>query len=94
VRTEDAGPYVRLSFCDNGPGIPADRLTKIFEPLFTTKSFGVGLGLPTVRQIVEQHGGTIDVESVVDQGTVFTIWLPRQAAPAATEAMPDQAQVA
>jgi signal transduction histidine kinase len=94
VRTEDAGPYVRLSFCDNGPGIPADRLTKIFEPLFTTKSFGVGLGLPTVRQIVEQHGGTIDVESVVDQSTVFTIWLPRQAAPAAAEAMPDQAQVA
>jgi signal transduction histidine kinase len=94
VRTEDAGPYARLSFCDNGPGIPADRLTKVFEPLFTTKSFGVGLGLPTVRQIVEQHGGTIDVESVVDQGTVFTIWLPRQAAPATAEAMADQAQVA
>ena len=94
VRTEDAGPYVRLSFCDNGPGIPADRLTKIFEPLFTTKSFGVGLGLPTVRQIVEQHGGTIDVESAVDQGTVFTIWLPRQAAPTAAEAPASQAQVA
>jgi signal transduction histidine kinase len=94
VRTEDAGPYVRLSFCDNGPGIPADRLTKIFEPLFTTKSFGVGLGLPTVRQIVEQHGGTIDVESVVDQGTVFTIWLPRQAAPSEAEASTSQAQVA
>jgi signal transduction histidine kinase len=94
VRTEDAGPYARLSFCDNGPGIPADRVTKIFEPLFTTKSFGVGLGLPTVRQIVEQHGGTIDVESVVDQGTAFTIWLPRQAAPAAAEAPASQAQVA
>ena len=94
VRTEDAGPYVRLSVCDNGPGIPADRLAKIFEPLFTTKSFGVGLGLPTVRQIVEQHGGTIDVESTVDVGTVFTIWLPRQAAPAAGAEPAVQAQVA
>ncbi len=94
VRTEDAGPYVRLSVCDNGPGISADQLPKIFEPLFTTKSFGVGLGLPTVRQIVEQHGGTIDVESTVDQGTVFTIWLPRHAAPEATEAPAGQAQVA
>jgi len=93
VRTEAAGPHVRLSVADNGPGIPQDRLPKIFEPLFTTKSFGVGLGLPTVRQIVEQHGGTIDVESTVDVGTTFTIWLPRQAAPAAAEASA-QAQVA
>ena len=93
VRTEAAGPHVRLSVSDNGPGIPQDRLSKIFEPLFTTKSFGVGLGLPTVRQIVEQHGGTIDVESTVDEGTAFTIWLPRQAAPAASEGRA-QAQVA
>jgi signal transduction histidine kinase len=94
VRTEAAGPHVRLSVSDNGPGISQDRLPKIFEPLFTTKSFGVGLGLPTVRQIVEQHGGTIDVESTVDVGTTFTIWLPRQAAPAAASEDPVQAQVA
>ena len=79
VRTETAGPHLRLSIIDNGPGIPADKLPKIFEPLFTTKSFGVGLGLPTVRQIVEQHGGTIDVESTTDEGTAFIVWLPRQA---------------
>jgi signal transduction histidine kinase len=54
---------VRLSIIDNGPGIPPDVLPRIFEPLFTTKGFGVGLGLPTVRQIVEKHGGTIDVTS-------------------------------
>jgi signal transduction histidine kinase len=78
VRSEAAGPYLKLSVIDTGCGIPADKLGRIFEPLFTTKSFGVGLGLPTVRQIIEQHGGTIDVESVVDQGTTFTIWLPRQ----------------
>jgi signal transduction histidine kinase len=95
VRTESAGPYVRLSVADNGPGIQADSLSKIFEPLFTTKSFGVGLGLPTVRQIVEQHGGTIDVESTVDQGTIFTIWLPRQAAPESAGIAPaGHAQVA
>ena len=93
VRTEAAGPHVRLSVADNGPGMPQDRLPKIFEPLFTTKSFGVGLGLPTVRQIAEQHGGTIDVDSTVDQGTTFTIWLPRQAASEAPEATA-QAQVA
>ncbi|HET6221493.1 MAG TPA: PAS domain-containing protein, partial [Dongiaceae bacterium] len=78
VRTETAGPHVRLSVIDSGPGIASDVLARIFEPLFTTKSFGVGLGLPTVRQIVEQHGGTIDVESRINEGSSFTIWLPRQ----------------
>ena len=80
LRTEAAGPYLRLAVSDNGPGIAEEVRAKIFEPLFTTKSFGVGLGLPTVRQIVEQHGGTIDVESKVGEGTTFSIWLPRQAA--------------
>jgi signal transduction histidine kinase len=79
VRTEAAGPLVRLSVVDNGPGIPAERLPRIFEPLFTTKSFGVGLGLPTVRQIVEQHGGTIDAMSDVNDGATFVICLPRLA---------------
>ncbi|MGH6932251.1 MAG: PAS-domain containing protein [Dongiaceae bacterium] len=77
ISTETAGPHVRLCVTDTGPGIPTETLSKIFEPLFTTKNFGVGLGLPTVRQIVEQHGGTIDVESAIDQGADFTIWLPR-----------------
>jgi signal transduction histidine kinase len=87
VRAEAAGPHVRLAVADNGPGINSESLPRIFEPLFTTKSSGVGLGLPIVRQIVEQHGGTIDVESRVDVGTTFTIFLPRhlgarQSAPA------------
>ena len=77
VRSESAGPHVRLSITDTGPGIPAEVLPRIFEPLFTTKNFGVGLGLPTVRQIVELHGGTIDVESRPGSGTTFTVWLPR-----------------
>jgi signal transduction histidine kinase len=91
VRVEAAGPHVRVAVADNGPGIKSESLAKIFEPLFTTKSSGVGLGLPIVRQIVEQHGGTIDVESQVDVGTTFTIFLPRrqsgqQPAPAAASA--------
>ncbi len=80
VKTEAAGPHVRLSVADNGPGISGANLQRIFEPLFTTKASGVGLGLPMVRTIVEQHGGTIDVESTVDAGTTFVIWLPRHSA--------------
>jgi len=80
VRTEAAGPHCRLSVIDSGPGIPADALPKIFEPLFTTKSFGVGLGLPTVQKIVEQHGGTIDVARTGPDGTEFVVWVPRQQA--------------
>ncbi len=87
VRTEAAGPHLRLTVADNGPGIPEDRLAKIFEPLFTTKAKGIGLGLPTVRNLVEQHGGTIAAESKVGEGTTFTIWLPRMpASPAAAAA--------
>ncbi len=78
VRSEAAGPHVRVSVIDNGPGIADDKIGRIFEPLFTTKVKGVGLGLPTVRKLVEQHGGTIDVESSVGEGTTFTVWLPRQ----------------
>jgi PAS domain S-box-containing protein len=87
VKSEMAGPHVRLSVTDNGPGISPENLTKIFEPLFTTKASGVGLGLPTVRTIVEQHGGTMDVESTVDVGTTFMVWLPRQSGDAA---LPDE----
>jgi signal transduction histidine kinase len=88
VRVESAGPHVRLSVIDNGPGIPPDVLPRIFEPLFTTKGFGVGLGLPTVRQIVEKHGGTIDVASAGSGGTTVTVWLPRygDAEPLTTDA--------
>jgi signal transduction histidine kinase len=86
VRSEAAGPHVRVSVIDNGPGIAEDKLGRIFEPLFTTKVKGVGLGLPTVRKLVEQHGGTIDVESTVGEGTTFTVWLPRQ--PGQTQSEP------
>ena len=75
---------------DTGAGISPEILPKIFEPLFSTKSIGTGLGLPTVKQIVEQHGGSISVASVVGRGTSVRICLPyaagKLAVPAATVA--------
>lgn len=73
---------IRLKITDQGPGIPADVLTKIFDPFFTTKDNGTGLGLTTVQSIVKNHGGFIDVESELGLGTSFIIYLPASDAPA------------
>ncbi|MCZ6803544.1 MAG: sensor histidine kinase [Proteobacteria bacterium] len=64
-----------ISITDNGPGIASDVLPKIFEPLYSTRSFGLGLGLPTVKQIMEQHGGNIEIETSPGQGTKMILWL-------------------
>ncbi len=69
--------FVILSFTDTGPGIPADDLGSIFEPYFTTKSEGTGLGLMIVQRIVRDHGGEIEVRSEPNAGTTFTLYLPR-----------------
>jgi PAS domain S-box-containing protein len=61
---------------DTGSGIPADVLARVFEPLFSTKSFGTGLGLPTVKQIVEQHDGTVEIVSAPGKGTRVVVRLP------------------
>jgi two-component system sensor histidine kinase HydH len=68
-----------ISVADNGPGISAENLSKIREPLFTTKNFGTGLGIPAVEQILEQHSGGLDITSVEGQGATFTMWLPLHA---------------
>lgn len=68
------GIFVAVS--DNGPGISAENLSRIREPLFTTKSFGTGLGLPAVDKILEQHGGSLEIASVPGEGATFTIRLP------------------
>jgi two-component system sensor histidine kinase FlrB len=69
---------VRLCVQDTGGGIPAEHLEKIFEPLYTTKPGGTGLGLYIVQEIVRAHEGQITVESVVGQGTTFILTLPRR----------------
>lgn len=68
---------VKITVSDNGVGIPEEKIGKIFLPYFTTKSTGTGLGLAMVKQIVENHGGTIDFESKVGEGTTFYIELPQ-----------------
>lgn len=76
LRTEAVEGELVLTISDTGPGIAPDTLERIFEPLFSTKSFGTGLGLPTVKQIVNQHGGMIAVDSTPGQGTCVTVRLP------------------
>ena len=61
---------------DTGGGIPQDLLNRIFEPFYTTKKKGSGLGLMIVQRIVRDHGGRIQLESSVSHGTTFRIWLP------------------
>jgi two-component system cell cycle sensor histidine kinase/response regulator CckA len=73
------GLYVKISLTDEGVGIPDEFITKIFDPYFTTKKKGSGLGLATAYSIVKNHGGHIDVESEVKAGTTFRIYLPASA---------------
>ena len=68
--------FAIVRFNDNGQGIPEDRLADIFEPFYTTKSRGTGLGLSNAKAIIEAHGGDMEVESRVDHGTIVSIWLP------------------
>jgi signal transduction histidine kinase len=76
ISTKIVGELAEITVKDNGPGISPENLTKIREPLFTTKSFGTGLGLPAVEQIASQHGGTLEIESELGKGAAFIIRLP------------------
>ncbi len=66
---------LELLVTDSGPGISADVLPKVFEPLYSTKLLGVGLGLPLVRQIMEQHGGGVEIGNQANGGTRVVFWL-------------------
>lgn len=81
VLTLGPGDYVRITVSDTGTGIPKDQVSKIFEPYFTTKQTGSGLGLTVTYSIVRSHGGTIEVEPRPGGGTIFTIYLPATHAP-------------
>jgi signal transduction histidine kinase len=76
IATSRAGDQVQISVADTGSGIPADRLSAIFDDFVTTKRRGLGLGLAISKRIVEQLNGTIDVQSEVGRGTAFTLRFP------------------
>ncbi len=78
------GRYVAVRISDAGPGIPVEQQKRIFDPFFTTKEMGRGLGLSIAYSVVKRHGGDIEVESVLGEGSTFTVLLP--AADSASEA--------
>jgi len=76
IKTQCNNKRIEIVISDTGTGIPEEIMEKIFEPLFSTKGFGVGLGMPVVKQIMEQHGGGIEIDSEEGKGTSVTLWLP------------------
>ena len=70
------GPAVEVVIRDNGVGMDAATAARLFEPYFTTKEHGTGLGLTLVRQTIRDHGGTITVSSAPGAGATFTVTLP------------------
>jgi signal transduction histidine kinase len=76
ISTTLDGDFLRISFADSGAGIPQGELENIWDPLFSTKNRGVGLGLPIAQKIVVEHGGRIEVEDRVEKGTIFHVYLP------------------
>jgi PAS domain S-box-containing protein len=88
-----AGAYVRVRVTDQGPGIPFEHLPHLFDPYFTTKEAGRGLGLATSYRIVQSHGGYLTVDSHPGHGTTFTFFLPAtpEAVPPAPVPLPTTA---
>lgn len=78
IRLEKEDAYLKLSITDQGTGIPREKINRLFEPLFTTKETGSGLGLLVVYKALRQHGGYVEVTSQPGEGTTFTIWLPQR----------------
>ena len=83
VGTRGTESAVVVTIKDDGPGIPQENLTRIFDPFFTTKDIGKGsgLGLSICYGIVEEHGGSMKVDSELGKGTTFTIELPKASEP-------------
>ena len=77
IRTNSDEQFLSINFADTGGGISPEDMSKIFEPYFTTKASGSGLGLLIVRRIVREHGGEIALASDQGKGLTLTIRLPR-----------------
>ncbi len=88
-----AGRFLKLSIADNGQGINPEHLPRIFDPYFTTKQQGSGLGLATVYSIVNKHLGRIEVHSKLGEGTTFDVWLPAAHRPPDPAVPPDSMPV-
>ena len=75
---DESDDVLLITVKDTGPGIPHNLIPKIFDPLFTTRQIGTGLGLPSCKNIIEQHGGSIDVSSALGKGATFLIRLSKK----------------
>jgi len=76
IKTASDPPWIKISFSDNGPGIPPELVNRIFEPFFTTKARGMGVGLAICQRIIQAHNGRIEVNNRLPKGTQFNIFLP------------------
>ena len=88
VTLERDGGHAVVRIADNGPGIPREKLDRIFEPFVSTKGKGMGLGLAICREIVEAHAGRLEVESAVGEGTCFIMRIPLYGDGLTTGALP------
>lgn len=76
IKTAYAPPWVKITFLDNGSGIPSELLGRIFEPFFTSKKSGMGMGLSISRRIVQAHNGRIEARNAIPRGAEFSVFLP------------------
>src|SRR5690606_5284625 len=76
VTAQIVADAIQFRVCDNGPGIPAERQGRLFEPFFTTRAEGTGLGLAIARGVARGHGGDVTLESKPGNGSTFTLFLP------------------
>jgi signal transduction histidine kinase len=76
IKAETLPPWLKITFSDNGSGIPPENINRIFDPFFTTKSTGMGMGLAICQRIIQSHGGRLEVKNGLPKGTEFIILLP------------------